>query len=107
MVWMQNFFSSVKMLLIVCFLLSPVFSAPHKSTARNHQELIESDYKTLPDKLDENIPKVNKIFCYLMTIKLRLIMKKAMQGALIMRISEDSPLLAYFLVKFRGCKISK
>ena len=48
------------MLLILCFLLSPVFSAPHKSAARRNQEDVGSDSKTVPDKLDENIPKVNK-----------------------------------------------
>ena len=81
MLWMQNFFSSVKMLLIVCFLLYPVFSAPHKSAARRNQEDVGSDSKSVLDRLDGNIPKVNNKCCYLMRVKLRLIMREARQGA--------------------------
>ena len=69
MVWMENLFSSVKMFLIVCSLLSPVFSAPHKSAATRHQEVVGSDSKTLPEMLNENIPKVNKMFGDLMREK--------------------------------------
>ena len=63
---MQNLFSSVEMLLLLCFLLSTVFSAPHTSAARNHLQVEGYGSKTLQNELEKDIPKVKFISkCFL------------------------------------------